>query len=132
MTEDDVVHIVRSYIEGLFPKVCSNCGRRFESLRDYLKTTTHLATPVLYDNITDSVPEKPLGPMSLASCPCGTTLGISSLGIPLTQMIELMTWARTECKSRSISVRELLRHIRDRIDRQVLEGPEDELRDAPP
>jgi hypothetical protein len=87
MTEDDVVRIMRSYIEGLFPKVCHNCGREYASLRDYLKATTHLATPVLYDNITDSVPEKPLGPMSLARCPCGTTLGIGSRGIPLAQMM---------------------------------------------
>jgi hypothetical protein len=87
MTEDDVVRIMRSYIEGLFPKVCHNCGREYVSLRDYLKATTHLATPVLYDNITDSVPEKPLGPMSLARCPCGTTLGIGSRGIPLAQMM---------------------------------------------
>jgi hypothetical protein len=132
MTEDDVVRIVRSYIEGLFPKVCPNCGRRFVSLRDYLETTSHLATPVLYDDITDSVPEKPLGPMSLASCPCGTTLGIGSRGIPTAQMIKLLIWARAESRRQSISVRELLRHIRDRIDRQVLEGPEDEVRDVPP
>jgi hypothetical protein len=132
MNEKDVVRLVRSHIEGLFPKVCPNCGRRYESLRDYLKATTHLATPVLYDDLTEGVPEKPLGPLSLASCPCGTTLGISSVGIPLTQMIELLTWARTECKSRSISVRELLGHIRDRIDRQVLESPEDDMRDIPP
>jgi hypothetical protein len=132
MTEDDVVHIVRSYIEGLFPRVCPNCGRRFVSLRDYLETTTHLASPVLYDNITDGVPEKPFGPLSLASCPCGTTLGIGSRGIPTVQMIELLIWARIESRRRSISVRELLRHIRDRIDRQVLERPEDEVRDVPP
>jgi hypothetical protein len=132
MTEDDVVHIVRSYIEGLFPKVCSNCGRRFVSLRDYLETTTHLANPILYDDIAESIPPRPLGPLSLASCPCGTTLAISGRGIPLPQMIELLTWARTESRQRSISLRELLRHIRDRIDRQVLERPEDELRDVPP
>jgi hypothetical protein len=132
MTEDDVVRIVRSYIEGLFPRVCSNCGRRFVSLRDYLEMTTHLASPILYDDIADSVPEKPIGPMSLANCTCGTTLTVSSSGIPTAQMVELLTWARTESRRRSISLRELLRHIRDRIDRQVLEGPEDELRDVPP
>ena len=132
MTEDDVVRIVRSYIEGLFPRVCPNCGRRFVSLRDYLETTTHLASPILYDDITDSVPQKPLGPMSLANCTCGTTLTVSSSGIPTAQMVELLTWARTESRRRSISIRELLRHIRDRIDRQVLESPEDEVRDVPP
>lgn len=120
MTEDDVVRIVRSYIEGLFPKVCANCGRRFGSLREYLETTTHLSTPILYDDISEQVPSQPLGPMSLARCPCGTTLAVGSTAMSQAQLIELLTWARTESHARSIGVRELLRHIRDRIDKQVL------------
>ena len=120
MNEDDVVRIVRLYIEGLFPKVCSNCGRRFGSLREYLETTTHLESPVLYDKITEHVPSDPLGPMSLANCTCGTTLAVSSRGIPPAQLVELLTWARSESLRRSIDVRELLHHIRDRIDGEVL------------
>jgi hypothetical protein len=132
MNEDDVVRIVRAYIEGLFPRVCPNCGRRFVSLRDYLETTTHLAIPILYDDLREGVPDRPLGPMSLANCTCGTTLTVSSSGIPTAQMVVLLTWAIAESRRRSITVRELLRHIRDRIDRQVLEGPEDDVHDVPP
>ena len=132
MNEDDVVRIVRTYIEGLFPRVCPNCARRFASLREYLETTTHLASPILYDDLTEGVAEKPLGPMSLANCACGTTLTVSSSGIPTAQMVVLLTWARAESRRRSITVRELLRHIRDRIDREVLEGPEDDAHDVPP
>src|SRR5262245_17303762 len=51
MNEDEVVRIVRSYLEGVFPKVCGRCGQRFDSLREYLEATTHLSTPVLYDDI---------------------------------------------------------------------------------
>lgn len=126
MTEDDVVEIVRSYIEGLFPKVCANCGRRFGSLREYLEVTTHLSTPILYDDISAQIPSQPLGPMSLARCTCGTTLAIGSRGIPQAQMVELLTWAKAESVERRVSVRELLRHIRDRIDRQVLGTAGDE------
>jgi hypothetical protein len=110
MTEDDVVRIVRSYIEGLFPRVCHNCGRRFASLREYLETTTHLDSPILYADI---------GAISLAVCPCGSTLGVGSGGIPQAQFAELMDWARSECAKRSIGARELLLHLRERIDRQV-------------
>jgi hypothetical protein len=110
MTEDDVVRIVRSYIEGLFPRVCHNCGRRFASLREYLETTRHLDSPIQYADI---------GVMSLAVCPCGSTLAVGSGGIPRAQFVELMEWARGECATRSISIRELLRHLRERIDRQV-------------
>jgi hypothetical protein len=122
VNEDDVVRIVRSYIEGLFPRVCPNCGRRFASLREYLQSTTHLSSPILYDDITDEIPPHPLGPMSLANCPCGTTLTVSSKGISTEQMVELLTWARSESLRRSIDVRELLRHIRERIDREVLDS----------
>ena len=124
MTEDDVVRIVRLYIEGLFPKTCPNCGARFESLREYLEATTHLASPILYDDIEDGIPDEPLGPMSLANCACGTTLTIGSSHMPAAQMVELLTWARAECLRRSIGIRELLRHIRDRIDAEVLASPD--------
>ena len=122
MTEDDVVRIVRSYLEGLFPKVCSRCGRRFASLREYLEATSHLSTPVLYDDISGEIPPNPFGPMSFANCACGTTLAVGSRGIPPPQLVELLTWAKHETARRSIGIRELLAHIRDRIDEQVLAG----------
>jgi hypothetical protein len=121
VTEDDVVQIVRLYIEGLFPRVCPRCGLRFESLREYLEVTTHLSTPVLYDNISGEIPAEPIGPMSLANCPCGTTFAIGSKGIPPAQLVELLAWAKSESARRAIGIHELLRHIRDRIDEQVLD-----------
>jgi hypothetical protein len=120
MSEDEVVRIVRSYIEGLFPRVCPTCGRRFDSLRDYLEVTVHLSSPMLYDDIDDAIPTTPLGPMSFANCPCGTTLSVGSRGIPPAQMVELLTWAKHEARLRSIGLSELLHHIRERIDEQVL------------
>jgi len=120
MTEDDVVRIVRLYLESLFPKVCLRCGRRFASLRAYLEATTHLSTPILYDDITGDIPLDPFGPMSFANCPCGTTLAVASRGMPPQQLVELLTWAKYETSQRSIGIRELLSEIRDRIDEQVL------------
>jgi hypothetical protein len=128
LDEDEVVHIVRSYLEGLFPRACPRCGRRFESLREYLQGTTHLSSPILYEDLTDEVPEKPIGPMSLANCPCGTTISIGSRGIPAATMVELLTWARQESATRSIGLRELLSHIRDRIDDQVLDTSQNRRR----
>jgi hypothetical protein len=119
MTEDDVVRIVRLYLESLFPKTCARCGRRFGSLREYLEATSHLSTPILYDDIAGKIPLDPFGPMSFANCACGTTLAVDSRGIPRWQLVELLTWAKSETARRSIDIRELLRHIRDRIDEQV-------------
>jgi hypothetical protein len=120
LNEDVVVRVVRSYIESLFPRACTNCGRQFRSLRDYLQNTTHLESPIVYDDLNKEIPAEPLGPIAFANCSCGTTLTVGSLDMPPAQLVELLTWARIESASRSITVRELLRQIRDRIDEQVL------------
>jgi hypothetical protein len=120
MTEDDVVAITRAYIEGLFPKRCATCGRQFTSLKDYLQNTTHLETPVLYDSLEKGVPADPLGPMSMANCRCGNTITVSSFDMPADQLTMLLNWVRRETVRRKISARDLLQHIRDRIDEQVL------------
>ena len=120
LTEDDVVRIVRAYIEGLFPKVCPRCGLRFGSLRDYLQQTTHLGSPIFNDEIGGQPLAEPLGPISLANCRCGTTLTISSEGIPRELMAELVAWARGEASRRSVTVPDVLHALRERIDAQVL------------
>jgi len=124
VTEDDVVRIVRSYIEGLFPKVCPRCGRRFDSLREYLNSTTHLGSPYLYETPDDDTIEDPLGPIARATCQCGNTLTVGSRDLPKAQLVELLGWAKADARRRSISMTELLREIRDRIDHQVLTADE--------
>ena len=55
--------------------------------------------------------------------PAGAAHALAS-SFPAAQMVELLTWARAECLRRSIGIRELLRHIRDRIDAEVLASPD--------
>jgi hypothetical protein len=49
MTEDELVKRMRDYFEGLFPKVCENCGQRFETLREYILKTQRLGDCISYD-----------------------------------------------------------------------------------
>jgi hypothetical protein len=123
VTEDDAVRIVRSYIEGLFPKVCAKCGRIFGSLREYLQSTTHLGSPYLHETAADEG-ASPLGPITHAACLCGNTLTIASEGIPKAQLVELIKWAKADSHRRSIDMTELLRQLRDRIDSEVLRDDE--------
>jgi hypothetical protein len=125
MNEDDVIRFVRAYIEGLFPKVCTKCGTRFESLHEYLKLTTHIGAPIFYDTVGGKPIAEPMGPMSYANCRCGTTLTIDSEGIPPAQMAALLEWAREESSKRSITIRALLTHIRGRIDAEVFRDAEE-------
>src|SRR5215467_2729033 len=133
MTEDDVVRIVRSYIEGLFPKVCPKCGKQFNTLREYLESTTHLGNPHFFESASRSQPvsASPLGPITHATCLCGNTLTIGSEGLPKDLLLELVAWARVESQTRSISTSAVVRQLRDRIDQQVLgtdEAPQERRR----
>ncbi len=125
MNEDEVGRIMRRYIEGLFPKVCSNCGLRFNSLREYAQITTHKGDPVSYDAaLGEWNPSQPLGTLSFANCPCGSTLSISSEGMLAAQMLQLLDWARSETERCAVNMQELLRQLRDEIDMQVFKAPE--------
>lgn len=128
MTEADVIRAMREHLEGLFPKDCPNCNRRFATLREYLLVTKHLGPPMPYDaEFGDWNPLRPVGTVTLANCPCGTTLTLSSEGMPLVQLWRLLNWARIETKRRGLSPRELLGYLRDEICKQVLAEPAGEF-----
>lgn len=127
MQEHDVIAVVLAHIETKFPKVCSKCGHRFASLKEYLQGTTHVGQPVSYDaDLKKWLPCNPVGTLSFANCPCGTTLAISSDGMSVIVMWRLLRWARRESARRKISVRELLDDVRKKIDRQVLGQTDDD------
>jgi len=121
MNEDKVVKIIRHFIEKQFPKECSCCKRRFMTLKEYLQVTTHLGKPISYDaDLGEWQPKKPLGTHSFSNCPCGNTLTIGSDGMGVFTMLQLLLWARGETRKRGISTRDLLAHVREKIDKQVL------------
>ncbi len=115
---------MREHLEGLFPKVCPSCGRRFATLREYLLTTEQAGPAIPHDvEMGEWNPVRPLGTMTYANCPCGNTLALSSEGMPLLRLWSLLNWARVETQRRGLTPVELLNHLRDVITRQVLAGP---------
>ncbi len=125
MTEAEVISAMRTHLEGLFPKVCSNCQCLFVTLRKYLQNTTHLGPAIPYDaERGDWNPLHPMGIVMYAVCSCGTTLALSSKGMPLPQFWSLMNWARAETQRLGITPRESLNYVRDEICKQVLAAPD--------
>jgi hypothetical protein len=121
LKEDEVIRLMREHLEGLFPKVCNNCGRQFVSLYEYLMVTEHKGSAIPYDaELGDWKPVNPLGTTTYATCPCGNTLMLSSKGMPLSQLWPLLAWAKLETEKRGMSPQELLNYLRDEICRQVL------------
>jgi hypothetical protein len=126
MTEAEVVRQMRAHLESQFPKVCPNCERRFETLREYLQVTTNLGSAMPYDaEMDDWNPVDPAGTVAYTNCPCGTTLALTSHGMPLHRLWPLLNWARIETKKRGMTPRELLDYLRDEICKQVLATPPD-------
>jgi hypothetical protein len=121
MNENDVLNILRQFISRQFPKDCSCCGKRFNSLEEYLQNTTHCGKPVSFDAAEKNWrPIKPIGTISMANCSCGTTLSISSKGLDLITFWRMMNWARKEARKRNITISDLLAELRTKLDKIVL------------
>ena len=124
MTESEVVRLMREHLERQFPKVCPHCHRHFSTLREYILVTQRVEPSVCYDaEAEDWNPLKPMGTVTYSNCPCGTTLALSSHGMPLLRLWSLYHWARTETKRRGMTMRELLNHLRDEIRKEVSAAP---------
>jgi hypothetical protein len=121
LSDQEVIAIIRRHLESKFPKDCLRCGRRYDSLVDYLLGTTHLGDPISGDDAR-RIPEptKLIGTISYANCVCGSTLAMSSAGINPFIMWRLVRWAGTNMIRRGMSMGEVLSDLRSRIDEQVL------------
>ena len=121
MNEDEVISLIRKHIEGFFPKLCGNCGRRFDTLKEYIQTTDIRGSVISHDvSFGDWEPETPLGTVTYANCPCGSTLSLGSAGMALPLLWSLMAWLKIETKKRGLDQEELLNYLRDKICEQVL------------
>jgi len=115
------MEITRKYIESQFPKTCNNCGQTYQSLFEYLIKTKHIGDPIAYNGEELKVDhQNPTGVASYANCVCGSTLAITSQAMNLLTYWRLMLWAKIESKKQKISVNELLRQMRKKIDGHVL------------
>jgi hypothetical protein len=128
LSDQEVIGIVRRHLESKFPRECSRCGRRYESLAEYLLQTTHVGDPWSADDpAAKAQPIRLIGTISYANCLCGTTLALSSAGLDQVTMRRLLHWAGAGMSRRGLSLGELLSDLRRRIDEDVLR--EHEARD---
>jgi hypothetical protein len=124
VTEAEVIQMVREHMEGLFPKVCPSCKRRFSPLREFMLITQRLEPVISYDADSDDwSPSQPIGPVALANCPCGSKLALTSKGLPLSKLWQFLDWVRIEMERLRLSQEELPRYVRDEHRKQVLAEP---------
>lgn len=122
MTRDEVITIIYHHVSTHdFPKTCPNCGRVFKTLKEYIENTEQLGKPVSYDaEFNEWEPQKPMGTVAMSNCSCGSSLSLSSGGMPLPTLVRLMMWAKMESMKQKITVSELLQSIRDEINQKAI------------
>ncbi len=124
MPEADLMAVLYEHFVGLFPRRCARCGREFASLRHYIAETKPVGVTISYDaELGDWDPDRPLGTVALANCPCGTTLGVSTDGMPLREVHRLLAWIREETTRRGISREAFLDEIRDQLRERARNDP---------
>jgi hypothetical protein len=121
MTADEAIRLTKKYLLTQFPKSCGACGRRFETLAQYLRDTRQIESPVTFEPAgAERRKKKPAGVFSFAACACGAVLTVDSRGMSLPTYWRLMVWSRGEALRRGITWRELMAWLRAEIDRQIL------------
>lgn len=121
MMDEGIIRMLLEYHEGLFPKNCPNCGRHFATLREYLLTTQQLERVLSYDaESNDYEPLDPIGIFTMANCPCGTTMALSTANMPLWQTHQILGWIRAETEQNGVALTRLLNCVRDEIRKRIL------------
>jgi hypothetical protein len=124
MTDDEIIQMMRKHFEGLCPKVCPNCSRRFATLREYILDTQRIGTSISYDaEMGDWETTKPMGGVALANCSCGTTMALTTDGMPLSQIHLVLKWIKVETKRRGLNPNDLLDYIRSEVRKRALTDP---------
>lgn len=121
MTDEEMIQVNYEHYSNLFPKACASCGRTFASLRDYILSTRPVGSTISYDaELGDWQTTRPLGAAALANCPCGSTIALTTEGIPLPVIQDMLEWIRVETVGRGMSVEQLLGLVRDEVRKRAL------------
>ena len=125
MTDAEAVQLMCAHFEGLFPRSCSKCQAHFATVRDFIRRTQRVGPVISYDvELRDWEPENPLGAFASVNCTCGTTLALSTAGMPVPKIHAVLHWVKTATERRGVTPEQLIDWVRDEIRKQVLAEPE--------
>ena len=117
--------IALEHLRRHHPRQCPNCGERFETPEQYLRKTTRLGPPMLFDPQLPGPPDAPpIGALSYANCACGSSLSVSGEGMPPEDFRRLVGWARDEARDREVGICVVLDELRMEV-HVALIGQED-------
>jgi hypothetical protein len=120
VNDAEIIGPLFAHFEGLFPRTCS-CGRRYASLGEYIRDTEPHGDTISYDAASgDWVPTQPVGSMALANCRCGTTIALSTEGMPLATRHLVLAWVKAEMARRGVTSEVVVGALREEIRKRAL------------
>jgi len=121
LNEEIVIKTLRTSLEKLFPKKCTNCCKQFATIKEFLLNTSHVGEPIFYDlRYGDRVHCPPFGIVRMFNCVCGTTLSLRIHELSVATFIQLQGWIDRESKRQGVSTDQIMAQIRVKIDDMVL------------
>jgi len=121
--DEEALRKLQAHFESLFPKTCPTCGRVYDSLLDYILNTERVGGAVSYDvELKAWQTNNPLGAVAMSNCSCGTTLAVTTQGVPLSDIHFFLDWVKRETERKKVTPKELLSAVRDEIRRRTLEA----------
>lgn len=120
MNEEYYIEALKTALEGMFPKICTKCGRRFSTFKEFLLNTSHLGEPIFYDAVSgNTVHCPPYGIVAMFNCSCDTTLAVRITEFPVT-INSLLRWINSDAMKQGVSVDQIMAQIREKVDNKVL------------
>ena len=124
MTEEEFIRLNYEHYASLFPRTCSSCGRIFASLREYIQATRPVGATISYDaELGEWKTTQPLGAAALANCSCGSTLALTTDGMPLGDIQRMLEWMKVETAKRGVTPAELLGCVREQVRKLAMTDP---------
>jgi hypothetical protein len=116
MTDEHVVEFLCEYFEGLFPKVCPNCGRTFSTFREYILATKRMGPSRSYEaEFGHWDAQQLVGTVAWSNCLCGSTLALTTEGMDMSRRFELLGWMRVKLEELEMTPSDFLERLRDRV-----------------
>ena len=116
MDKAAVVQALFHHYGSLFPRNCTKCNRHFASLQEYILATERLGSVQSFDiQMGNWRPSEPIGSLALSNCSCGTTLALSTDGLPLSTGHAILDWVKSESERRKVKPTVLLDEVREEV-----------------
>lgn len=107
-----------AYYSSLFPRSYSKCGRDYLTLKDYVEQTEQVGSVLSLDvELGGWPPDKPIGTLAFVNCTCGSTISLTTDGLPLEQGHAVLAWIKSESERRNVKPAVIFDETRNKVRR---------------